>query len=156
MQPDWKGIDIDNLPIKFGQILKFEKDSITINAIVLDFDKDDRGIWIGLCCINNHKLFGRQIPSGLINRKRLDLLDLAYLNIDGLEQYQVVDNLIIDKNKVGIGSISPVSDFVELKRTFDNGIEQRKKEQVPYNKGLTDLNPVRECYFEIEKIKNKP
>jgi hypothetical protein len=45
-------------------------------------------------------------------------------------------------------------DLDGLKRTFDFGVEQRKKEQVPYNKGLTDLNPVRECYFELEKIKN--
>jgi len=154
MLPDWKGIDTDKLPVKFGQILKFEKDSNIINAIVLDFDKDEGGIWIGLCLINENRLFGRQIPSGLINTKCLDLLDLTYLSLEGLGQYQVVANLTIDKYKVGIGSISPVSDFDGLKGTFDYGIEQRKKEQTPYNKGLTDLNPVRECYFEIGKIEN--
>lgn len=156
MQPDWKGFEIHKLPVKFGQILQFKIDSIIINAVVIDFDKDEGGIWIGLCFINNNKLFGRQIPNGLINTKCLDLLDLAYLNINGLEEYQIVDNLKIDKNKVGIGSSSPVSDLLALKRTFDYGIEQRKKEQVPYNKGLTDLNPVRECYFEIVKIINQP
>jgi len=153
-RPDWKGIDIDKLPVKFGQILKFEKDSNIIVAIVLDFNKDEGGIWIGLCLINNNKLFGRQIPSGFVNTKCLDLLDLAYLNIKGLEDYQITNDLTIDKNKVGIGSRSPVLDLDGLKRTFDFGVEQRKKEQVPYNKGLTDLNPVRECYFELEKIKN--
>jgi hypothetical protein len=154
MQPDWKGIDIDKLPVKFGQILKFEKDSIIINAVVIDFNKDEGGIWVGLCFINNNKLFGRQIPSGLINTKCLDLLDLTYLNIKGLEQYQIVDNLMIAKHKIGIGSMSPATDLNGLRQTFEYGIEQRKKEQTPYNKGLTDLNPVRECYFEIEKIEN--
>lgn len=39
MKPNWSGIDVDSLPVKFGQVLKFELDSCTIHAIVLDFKK---------------------------------------------------------------------------------------------------------------------
>ena len=50
--------------------------------------------------------------------------------------------------------ILAAANFLEIKRDFDKGIEQRKKEQTSCDDGLTDLNPVRECYFNIEKIKN--
>jgi hypothetical protein len=156
MAPNWAGMDIDTLPVKFGQILKFEQDSFALNAIVLNFSKDEGGIWIGLCFIENNKLFGRQIPNGLINTTCLDLLDLAYLNLGGLKHYKITGELTVDRNNVGIGSDWPAENFNDLKNAFDFGIEQRKKKQTPCEKGLTDLNPVRECYFDMEKIIKAP
>ncbi len=153
MQPDWTGISVDDIPVEFGQVLKFENDSIVFTAVVLDFNQDEGGKWIGLCFVDNNRLFGRQIPNGIVNTICLDLLDFSYLQIDGLSDFQIVETLKIDKNKVGIGLISPVLNLVELNRDYNYGIEQRKKEQTPYDKRLTDLNPVRECYFNIEKIK---
>ena len=154
MQPDWTGISLDNIPVKFGQILQFNQDSIKLTAIVLDFDEDEDGKWIGLCFLDNNRLFGRQIPSGLINTTCLDLLDFSYLQIDGLKNFNVIQTVSINKEKIGVGAISPVRNLTELERDFKHGIAQRKKEQTPCDQGLTDLNPVRECYFEIEKIKN--
>lgn len=154
MQPDWKGISLDNIPVKFGQILQFSNDSIQLEAIILDFDEDEGGKWIGLCFIDNNRLFGRQIPSGIINTTCLDLLDFSYLQIDGLINFKVIQTMNINKTKIGIGAISPVRNLTELNRDFKHGIVQREKIQIPCGQGLTDLNPVRECYFEIEKIKN--
>ncbi len=154
MQPNWTGLEIESFPVKFGQILKFNGDSAEMTAIVLDFSKDEGGQWIGVCFIDQNRLFGRQIPNGLINKKCLDLLDLTYIQRDGLIDFEVLETITVNKTKIGIGSQSPASSFSEIKRDFDRGIEQRKKEQTPCDKGLTDLNPVRECYFEIEKIKN--
>lgn len=154
MQPDWTGLDIEKFPVKFGQILKFDNDSIDLNAIVLDFSEDEAGQWIGVSFINQNRLFGRQIPSGMTNTNCLDLLDLTYIIIDALNDFEVLETIEVNKTKVGIGSQSPVTSFSEIKRDFDRGIEQRKKEQTPCNKELMDLNPVRECYFDIEKIKN--
>ncbi|WP_207531814.1 hypothetical protein [Desertivirga arenae] len=155
MQPDWKGIDISELPVKFGQILRFKKDSNVIDAIIVDFDKDERGIWIGLCFINKTKLFGRQIPSAWISSQCLNLLDLAYLNTDGLKQYEVISQIKVDRGKVGIGSITPVSNVNELMVEYENGIKQRKKKQTPCNEELTDEKSVRECYFDVETIKQQ-
>lgn len=154
MQPDWTGLEIESFPVKFGQILKFDNDSAHFKAIVLDFSEDEGGQWIGVSFIDQNRLFGRQIPSGMINTKCLDLLDLTYIKKDALIDYDVVESIAVNKTKVGIGSQSPATNFSEIKRDFDWGIQQRKKEQTPCDKGLTDLNPVRECYFDIEKIKN--
>jgi hypothetical protein len=153
MQPNWTGLDIESFPVKFGQILKFENDSSEIRGIVLDFSEDEGGQWIGVSFIDQNRLFGRQIPSGMIYTKCLDLLDLTYIQREALIDFEVLEVITVNKSKVGIGSQSTATSFVEIKRDFDRGIEQRKKEQTPCDKGLTDLNPVRECYFEIEKIK---
>lgn len=154
IQPNWTGLDIDSFPVKFGQILKFDKDSIEMYALVLDFGEDEGGLWIGVSFIDQNRLFGRQIPNGMIKTKCLDLLDMTYIKKDALTDYEVVETIEVNKTKIGIGSQSPVTSFSEIKRDFDKGIEERKKEQTPCDKGLTDLNPVRECYFDIEKIKN--
>jgi hypothetical protein len=154
MQPNWTGLDIDSFPVKFGQILKFDNDSAEIKAIVLDFSEDEGGQWIGVTFIDQNRLFGRQIPSGLINTKCLDLLDLTYIQRDALIDFEVLETIAVNKTKVGIGSQSPATNFSEIIRDFDWGIQQRKKEQTPCDKGLTDLNPVRERYFDIEKINN--
>ena len=140
--------------MKFGQILKFNSDSTEITAIVLDFSTDEGGQWFGVSFIDQNRLFGRQIPSGLINTKCLDLLDLTYIQRDALIDFEVLETISVNKEKVGVGSQSPATNISEIKRDFDRGIEQRKKEQTPCDKGLTDLNPVRECYFDIKKIKN--
>ncbi len=152
MKPDWKGIDLNEMPVKFGQILRFEKDSNVINAIALDFDKDEGGIWIGLCFINKTNIFGRQIPSGWINTKCLDLLDLQYLNNEGLKQYQIIDQIKVNRDKVGIGLITPVSNVEDLMLEYKRGIEQRKKKQTSCDEGLIDEESVRECYFNVKKI----
>jgi len=154
MQPNWTGIDIDKIPVRFGQALKFKNDSLDLTAVILDFDEDEGGKWVGLCFIDRDKLFGRQIPKGMINTTCLDLLDLTYIQIDGLHDFEIVETLNLNKNKIGIGSISTAKNLTELARDFNDGIEQRKKEQTPCNKGLTNFNPVRECYYDIGKIKN--
>lgn len=152
MQPDWTGIDTNSFPVKFGQILTFEFNSSVTKAIVLDFDKDKAGLWIGFCFISDNKLFGRQIPSGLLNTTCLDLFDLTYLKSDAIRNYQISDTLDINKQHVGIGAIYAVTDLNGLLEIYRQGIEKRKKLQTPCLQGKTDLNPVRECYFEIEKI----
>nr|MBI1229200.1 hypothetical protein [Cytophagales bacterium] len=74
MQPNWTGLNIESFPVKFGQILKFDSDSAKITAIVLDFSEDEGGQWIGVSFIDQNRLFGRQIPSGMINTNVLTFL----------------------------------------------------------------------------------
>ncbi len=154
MQPDWTGIRIEEFPVKFGHILKFERDSLKITAIVLDFDEEEDSKWIGVCFFHENRLFGRQIPSGLINTSCLDLLDITYINADLFLNYEIEATHKLDKTKIGIGSQSPVTSFDEIIRDFNWGLERRKIEQTACNRGLFDLNPVRECYFDLQKIKD--
>ncbi len=154
MQPNWTELDIESFPVKFGQILKFDNDSAEITAIVLDFSDDEGGEWIGVSFIDQNRLFGRQIPNGLNNMKCLDLLDLTYIQRAALIDFEVLETISVNKAKIGIGGRSPATNFIEIKRNYNWGIEQRKKEQTPCDKALTELNPVNECYFEIEKVKN--
>lgn len=153
MQPDWTGVSIDDIPVKFGQVLQFSNDTIQLKAIVLDFDEDEGGKWVGLCFIHNNQLFGRQIPGGMMNTTCLDIMDLTYIQTEALNDYIVIEAISVNKNKLGIGMRSPATSTSEIIRDYQRGIEQRKKEQTPCDKIQTDLNPVRECYFDIEKIK---
>ncbi len=66
--------------------------------------------------------------------------------------YEIIETINVDRDKVGIEATRGATNFTEIKRCYDWGIEQRKKEQSPCDKGLTDLNPVRECYFSPKKI----
>ena len=154
MQPNWTEINEESIPVKFGQIIKISTDSITLSAIVLDFNQDEGGQWIGVCFIDQNRLFGRQIPNGMINTTCLDLLDFTYIHKSAFVDFEVIETIKINKAKVGIGSRSPATNISEITRNYKRGIEQRKKEQTPCNKGLTDLYPVRECYFDIGKLKN--
>ncbi len=140
------------MALQFGQLIKFEIDNQEVKAIVLDFDQDDEGIWYGMCFLNQNKLFGRQIPSGLINTTCVDLLDLTYLHNKALKSYEVVEQYDIDTIQVGIGSLTPVKDHIELLRDYKAGLEQRNKVQTPCNEDISGLNPVRECYFELKKV----
>ena len=153
MKLNWEGIALERFPVKFGQVLKFDHENFQLKAIVLDFNEDEGGLWIGFCFINEEQLFGRQIPSGLFDPKCLNLLDLTYLHVEALTHYEVVETLAVNKSKVGIGSQSPAKDLSRLKISYDQGIEQRKKEQIPFDQGLMDLDPVRECYFDLQYIK---
>ncbi|PWJ33247.1 hypothetical protein [Sediminitomix flava] len=153
MQVDLTGVDIDDFPVGFGQVLQFENGNDSLKAVVLDFSDEIEDKWVGVCFINQNKLFGRQIPSGLINTQCLDLLDLTYIHTQAFTNFKVLETITVDKTKVGVGSRSVVKTFSDIKSNFDWGIEQRLKEQTPFNQGLTDPNAIRECYFEIAKIK---
>lgn len=152
MQPEWSGIETDNLPVKFGQILNFDTKTSNISAVVIDFNSDEAGVWIGLCFSSNNQLFGRQIPNAMNNMACLDLLDLTYIRIDGLSGYSVSGHLSLDKNKIGIGSQRAEKDLSGIEESFNHGLAQRKKKQTPCNQGLYDENVVRECYFNLSKI----
>ncbi len=100
MQPDWTGLEIGSFPVKFGQILKFDNESAQFKAIVLDFSEDEVGQWIGVSFINQNRLFGRQIPRGMMNTKCLDLIDLTYIKKDALIDYYVIETIAVNKLKV--------------------------------------------------------
>lgn len=154
LRPDWTGINIDELPLKFGQIITLGNDSINLKAVVLDFNEDEGGKWIGICFIHQNQLFGRQIPNGipngLFNTTCLDLLDLIYLQENALVDYEIIEKIEVKKENIGIGANSSATNLDDLIQSFNWGIKQRQKVQTPCDEGLLDHNSIRECYFDIE------
>ncbi|MBE0664024.1 MAG: hypothetical protein IH597_16330 [Bacteroidales bacterium] len=151
-RPDWSGIDTAKIDFKFGDRIRLNLQDEYIDAVVLDFSQDETGLWIGFCFINDGKLFGRQIPSGLLNRECVDLFDIVYVKQEFLTTETIVDNLHIDINAIRIGAISTMNNYSDLISAFNYGLEQREKEPTPCNKGLASPNSIRERYFEIEMI----
>lgn len=151
-KPEWQGIETKFLPVQFGDVISFDINNTTANAIVLDFNKDEGGIWIGICFINNNKLFGTRIPSGY-NGDCVSLLDCAYLNSNALKQFKKIKTEIIDINKIGIGSTSSATNFDDLLASYTWGLKQRTKKQTPCNEDVFGINVVRECYFGLDDFK---
>lgn len=152
-KPTLNEINEKEFPVKIGNVLEFKIDNSKIIAIVLDFKIEQNQKYIGLCFLNENKLFGRQIPSGMINTTCIDLLDFSYLNIKSDLKYKIIEELIIDNEKVGIGSFGFANNLSELKNSYLFGINQRKKEQTPCDINITSTNAINECYFEVEKYK---
>lgn len=153
-KPNLEGIDVEIFPVEIGNVLEFKIENLKIVAIVLDYKIEKNKKYIGLCFLNGNKLFGRQIPNGLINTTCIDLLDLSYLYINSDLQYKIIDKLVINKDKVGIGSLGFAENVDVLKKSYLLGINQRKKQQTPCDKNITQIDAVNECYFGIEKYKN--
>lgn len=147
-------INFDSLPVQLGNVIEFKIDSLIIDGIVLDFDKDEAGTWIGICFIVNNRLFGRQIPNGLINTSCEDRLDLVYINSKVFPVFTFIDSIQVNKEKIKIGSITTVSTPDAILKQFIYGRNQRTKQQTPYNEKIFDLDAVRECYFDFKMIEN--
>lgn len=153
-KPNLEGIDVKGFPVEIGNVLEFNVDNLKIIAIVLDFKIEQNQKYIGLCFLNEKKLFGRQIPNGMINTTCIDLLDFTYLNLKSDLQYKIIEELNVDIEKVGIGSFGFADNLDELQNSYSLGLTQRKKEQTPCDKNITNINAVNECYFDIDKYKN--
>ena len=153
-KPNLEGIDVKKFPVEIGNVLEFKCENLNLVAIVLDFKIEQNKKYIGLCFVNENKLFGRQIPNGMINTTCIDLLDFSYLYLNSDLNYKKIKELNINKEKIGIGSLGFAENLDELKNSYILGINQRKKEHTPCDKNITNINAVNECYFEIEKYKN--
>ena len=152
-KPNLEGIDVKKFPVEIGNVLEFKINNLKIVAIVLSFKIEQNQKYIGLCFLNENKLFGRQIPNGMINTTCIDLLDFTYLNFKSDLKFEIIDKINVNKNEIGIGSFGFAENLNELNDAFVLGINQRKKEQTPCDKDIANINPVNECYFAIEKYK---
>ena len=146
-------IDDKNLKLKFGDLVEFEINNQKINAIILDITLEENEYWFGLCFIKNNRLFGRRIPEGF-GGECIELFDITYLNEKGLNNFKLINNLKIEYDKVGTGSNSPVINYEEILRDYEQGLENRKKSETPCKEKLKMLDPINECYIGIDKIRN--
>lgn len=154
-KPNWEGIDISTLDLQFGQEIAITINHVDVPVIVVDFNDDEAGekTWYGFCFINNHQLFGRQIPSGFINTTCVDLLDFIYLETSLLENYCHIKYHQLDRDQISMGSIEIPNNYAALLSSYRYGMVLREKTQAPCTKNITSRTAVRECYFPLEKIK---
>lgn len=138
------------LKLQFGQRVRINEE---IEAVVIDVKKEEGGVWYGLCYLNNNKLFGRQIPNGIVFTTCVDMLDVTYLNESGIDLVKKLDLINLSNSSIKFGSEFPAATMEDLIRNYKFGLERRKLKQTPFDEDIFGLNPVRECYFDLEKYK---
>ena len=150
-KPKWEDADTKNLPVQFGDVVRFTINDTLVTAIILDF-KDEGDIWIGMCFIKENNIFGRQIPRGY-SGDCMDLLDFTYLNSKALNEFKKIRSEKININKIGIGSESVATSYDDILRDYKRGLMQRKKKQTPCNENISGLDNVYERYFDLNNFK---
>jgi hypothetical protein len=164
------GIKTSELFFNFGDVVSIKDSNNYYAAILFDVDSDSAGIWYGFCLTNFKDstkpdirsldtlfLFGRQIPSGIINSQCIDCYDLTYINEKCLLKNKNKISLIvhIDYNplKIYMGSDSPTRELSGLIKDYNWGIERRSMTPDDCKKSIFKLNAVRERYFPLSMIK---
>ena len=168
-RPNWQGIKTSGLVFDIGDLISIRDSNFYYAAILLDLDSDSAGIWYGFCLTNFRDtikldlktldslyLFGRQIPSGLINTQCIDSYDLTYVNENGLklerDKFSLIEHINYNPLKIFIGSDSPTMELSGLVRDYQRGIEQRKKEPDDCKTSISKLDAVRERFFPFSMI----
>lgn len=155
-------ISPDELIYKKGDCLAFKVDSGKVIAgIVLDFYKDEGGLWYGICftdymdtiiptiaTIKLKKLYGRKIQSTVDTKGYFIGLDLDFLGDSCIKslnkKMQLIGNLKIDTTKIELGSESATNNYNEFIEEFKIGRERRLyppdnyREQLKFDKFRPD------------------
>jgi hypothetical protein len=170
LRPNWQGIKTSGLVFDIGDLISIRDSNFYYAAMLLDLDSDSSGIWYGFCLTNFRDtikpdlekldslyLFGRQIPSGLINTQCIDCYDLTYINENGLildrDKFSLIEHINYNPLKIFIGSNSPTMELSGLVRDYQRGIEKRKKEPDDCKTSIFKLDAVRERFFPFTMIK---
>ena len=153
MKPKWDNVKSDKLKFKIGDVISIYPDKYCYLGVILDFDKDESGIWYGISLsnyrwispnkkkINDLDFFGRRISSGFTG-DFIDCFDLVYINEKTIDKrVHLVKNVKVDINKISIGSIYPITNLRQIETEYVNGVKERRAP-----------NKVVERYFKIENI----
>lgn len=162
MKPDWTDIDSDKLKIKIGDIVSIKTNTKILYGIVLDINKDEMGIWYGICLskakiekstLKNSLFFGRQIPNGFTNASCINCFDLTFLNEKGVNQnLSVLQNLKLNRDNISIGAIGAAIDISEVENAYELGIENRLKKPTECGEKVLSTDRVDERYMRLDRI----
>jgi len=166
-----KFLPIDKRELKFkkGECLAFKADSFNYGvAIVIDFSKDEGGLWYGLLFTNyleksipktdsiiNQKLFGRKIRSTYDKKGYFVGLNLEFVKdscfIENADKYISIGFLSLDSTKIAYGSQGASGDYDEMIEAFRWGLDLRiepPEDYRDYKSSRTDE------YFELRDYIN--
>lgn len=168
-QPKFLPIDPKELIFQKGDCISFNVDSINKGAaIVIDYSKDEGGLWYGLCFtdyldsltpnlsqINERKIFGRKIESSLDKNGFIIGLDLEFVNDSCIKlnktKFQNIGNLSLRNEIIKYGAYGASNDYSKMLYVFHRGIEKRITPPDDYREHRTKLNNFRpEEYFLLK------
>lgn len=162
MKPDWTDIDFDKLKIKIGDIISIKTETKILSGIVLDINKDEMGIWYGICLskanieksnLKDTLFFGRQIPNGSANATCINCFDLTFLNEKGINQnLTVLQNLKLNRDNISIGAIGAAIDISEMENEYKFGLEKRLNKPTDCGEKVLSTDRVDERYMSLNEV----
>ena len=161
-------IDSTELKYKKGDCISFKIDSNLIGAaVVIDYSKDEGGLWYGLCftdyldsvqpditMIKKHRLFGRKIASSLDKNGFIIGLDTEFVNDSCFQlhkdQFKLIGSLILKNDKIKLGAQGATNDYKEMISYFQYGRERRMTSPDDYRDHVKKLDKFRpDEYFKL-------
>ena len=165
-------IDPKELLYKKGDCLAFKVDSGKVIAgLVMDFSKDEGGLWYGICFTNyldtvipsiptikSYHLYGRKIESTVDAKGYFIGLDLEFLSDSCIrslnKKVELIGNFKLDTTRIEMGSQSATGDFNQFIQFFKLGRERRLSPPDDYTEQfkLDKFRP--DEYFPISHFTN--
>jgi len=161
-------IDSTELKYKKGDCISFktEKNLIGI-AIVIEFSKDEGGLWYGLCFtdyldsiqpdltkIRNQRIVGRRIESSSDKNGFIIGLDTEFVNDSCFQQhtdqFKLIGNLTLNTEKIKLGAQGATNNYISMLISFQNARERRKSPPDDYRDHIKKLDKFRpDEYFKV-------
>jgi hypothetical protein len=167
--PKFLPIDPKEIIFQKGDCIAFNVDSIEKGvAIVIDYSKDEGGLWYGLCFtdyldtltpelsqIKDNRIFGRKIESSFDKNGFMIGLDLVFVNESCFKlnpsKFNKIGKFSLRNEKIRIGSECAISVYSKMLFVFHSG---RKKRMIPpddYRAHRTKIRDFRpEEYFLLK------
>lgn len=137
--------------LSIGDYLIVNQEGTQLEALILDSYEEGGKDWLSFCFLNKGKIFGRQVPNGQ-KGDCVESLDMISMELESLKEYNTLKKFDLNMGEIKMGVATLVRTQKELIPLFEYGLKQRKKKQTPCTEFLLDLDAVRECYFEVDKI----
>ncbi len=168
-QPKFLPIDQKKLLFQKGDCISFMADSINKGvAIVIDYSKDEGGLWYGLCFtdyldtltpklaqIRDNRIFGRKIESSIDKNGFIIGLDLEFVNDSCFKmnssKFHKIGNFSLINEKIKNGSYGASNNYSKMLYIFHRGLEKRMTPPDDYREHRTKINNFRpEEYFFLK------
>jgi hypothetical protein len=171
-----KFLPIDSTELKFkkGDCISFTIDNNQIGAaIVIDFSKDEGGLWYGLCFtdyldtvqpdlskIKKQRLAGRRIESSLGKNGYIIGFDTEFVNDSCFrlhdDQFKLIGNLTLKTDKIRLGAEGATNDYEDFILSFQYSRERRKTPPDDYRDNIKKLDKFRpDEYFKVTDYINE-
>ncbi len=166
-------IDPKELLFQKGDCISFMADSINKGiAIVIDYSKDEGGLWYGLSFTNYHdtltpklsqirdsRIFERKIESSIDKNGFIIGLDLEFVNDSCFKmsspKFHKIGNFSLLNEKINNGSYGASNDYSEMLYIFNKGLEKGLTPPDDYREYRTKINNFRpEEYFFLKDFIN--
>lgn len=164
-------LSVDSTEIKYrkGDCISFKINPNKIGAaIVIDYSKDEGGLWYGLCFtdyldtvqpdlpkIKNHRLVGRKIESSLDKNGYIIGLDAEFVNESCFrkqsDKFKFIGKLNLRIDRIIIGADGATNNFDQMIAAFLKSMERRKSPSDDYRDHVKKLDKFRpDEYFDIK------